>query len=158
MKLVECGNFGNLRKDGIPMPPAEITLNFARRQGDRISAQRIGLAGLAGLAIAWLIAHQFSIADHIRLLVLFLTCTALPMAVLSFAVNRVWLRPSSGLRSKPRPVNWSRCIIKFTGFAGTLLAIAICYWLFPEYAKAYYRPVWNTVQWVLLPALLLAIP
>lgn len=89
-------NNPNTPLDEVPLPPDEVTLNFARRQGDRISAQGIGLAGLAGLAIAWLIAHQFSIADHSRLLVLFLTCTALPMAVLNFAVNSAWLRASSG--------------------------------------------------------------
>ena len=80
------------------------------------------------------------------------------MAVLSFAVNRVWLRASSGLCATPRPVNWSRCIVKFTGLAGTLLALAVCYWLFPEYAKAFYRPVWSIVHRTLLLALLLAIP
>lgn len=142
----------------VPLPPDEVTLNFARRHGDRISAQGIGLAGLTGLAVAWLFAHQFSITESSQLLVLFLSCTALPMAVLNFVVNHAWLRASSGLRLKPKPVNWSRCIIKFTGLAGTLLMLALCYWLFPEYAKAYYQPVWITVNWVLLPVLLLAVP
>lgn len=80
------------------------------------------------------------------------------MAVLSFAVNRVWLRASSGLCASQRAVNWPRCVVKITGLAGTLLILAVCYWLFPEYTKAFYRPVWNIVHWALLPTLLLAIP
>ena len=146
-----------LRNEG-PIPPDDVALNFARRQGDRISAQGIGLAGLVGFAIAWLLAYQFSIMESSLLLVLFLVGTALPMAVLSFAVNGVWRRGTSGLCSTPQPVNWTRGIIKFTGLAGTLLALVLCYWLFPEYAKVYYRPVWNTVQWMLFPTILLAIP
>jgi len=144
--------------DASPSPPADIVLNFAGRWGDRIGAQGIGLAGLIGLGVAWLVAREYSITGSTPLLVLFVTCAALPMVVLNIAVNRVQFRGSTGLQSKPQSVNWHRCLVKFVGLSATLLVLAVCYWLFPEYAKAFYRPVWNVVQWALLPALLLAIP
>ncbi len=92
------------------------------------------------------------------MLALFAVCTALPMAVVSAVVNRVWLRPSAGLRREPSAIDWARCVVKFTGLAGTLLVLAFCYWLFPEYSKPRYQAVWNVTQWALLPGMLLAVP
>lgn len=148
----------NELSEAVTLPIDEATLNFARRRGDRIGNQGIGVVGLIGFAVAWLIARRFPSAENSQLLVLFVTCTTLPMVVMEFAVNRVWLRSSSGLCTEPRAVNWPRCVVKFTGLAGTFLILAACYWLFPEYSKVYYKPVWSAVHWLLLPTILLAIP
>lgn len=139
------------------LPPADGDLNFARRHGDRIGAQMIGFAGATGLAVAWLMAKQLEITLPSLLLVLFSGCVALPMILLSL-FNRSQLRLSSGLKTEAGQIHWARCRSKLIGFLSTLLMLAVLYWLFPEYKKDFYGPVWGAFSWMGLPLLLLTFP
>jgi len=139
-------------------PPADDSLNFVRHVGDRISAQGMALAGGAGFIAAWLLAQGFTVTEGGQLPLLFVLCTAAPMAFLSVSWNQTHRRPSSGLCSEPCVTNARRCAVKFVGLVGTLLVLAACYWLLPEYAQAFYRPVWETAKWVAFPILALSLP
>lgn len=55
---------------------------------------------------------------------------------------------------EPRKVTVQRVITKCVGLAGTFIAIALLYWLFPEYHKPFFLPFWNLVlhaaPWLLI--------
>lgn len=138
-------------------PPADDSLNFARRSSDKIGAQGVAFAGLAGFFAAWAIASYSESLTPATHLLLFTALTAFPMIVLSVVVNKTHLRDTSGLLALPRKVNVPRCGIKITGLLGTLAMLGICYWLFPEYIRPFYATVWEAAQFAAFPVLLMTI-
>ncbi|HEY5811761.1 MAG TPA: hypothetical protein VIT23_03800, partial [Terrimicrobiaceae bacterium] len=138
-------------------PPANNSLNFARRQCDRISAQALGFSGLVGFVAAWGIASHGDTLTSAGYLLLFCSFTALPMIALSLLANKTHLRETSGLRPSPGSTNLTRCGIKMIGLLATLGVLGICYWLFPEYSRSRYAPVWEAMQFAALPILALTI-
>lgn len=133
-------------------------LNFSQQEGDQISSQGIAVSGLTGFCVAWLLVQRHSISDLWILLLLFLGMVASPMVLLSMLFNRSHQRSTSGLTANVRAVCWPRFRIKYIGFLGTLIMLAGCYWLFPEYAKTFYRPVWEVATRIAVPLLLVSVP
>lgn len=138
-------------------PPADATLNFARRTSDKIGAQTMALSGVGGFLLAWLIASRAEYLTPAVHLLLFSGLTALPMVALSVLVNRTHLRETSGFRKAPNSPNLRRSAIKVIGLLATLAILGICYWLFPEYGRAHYATVWHAAQMAAIPALFLTV-
>ncbi|MDD2707795.1 MAG: isoprenylcysteine carboxylmethyltransferase family protein [Verrucomicrobiae bacterium] len=136
-------------------PPDAIGLNFARRSNDPLGAQALGFLGVGGFFLAWWISLRWAVQKPPAQLILFVLLTAAPMAILSVLVNRVHLRPDSGLAPVARPFDPRRCAIKLLGLLLTLSTLALAYWLFPLYARDFYQPVWEAARLVFWPALLL---
>ena len=135
---------------GVP-PDAEKELNFARRKGDLIGDQTVALGGLAGFSAAWAItAHTPSLSSGIHL-ILFVALTVAPMALFSVFLVKTYLRRTSGLLPESGKINYGRLGVKLLGFLGTMGVLAFCYWLFPEYAKSRYAPVWEAAALLLIP-------
>lgn len=126
--------------------------NFARQPGDRIGAQALAASGLLGFAAAWAIGRRLQLADHPSLLMLlFLCCTALPMILLSLFVLKTYRRETSGLTAAAAQIDWRRVLTKYLGFLLTLAVLALAYWLFPEYRKNLYQPVWKIAKLAAIP-------
>lgn len=131
---------------------ASSPLNFAGRPGDPISPKFLGFSGVAGFLSAWWIAKFFGVDDGALLVVLFLVCTTLPLVTLSLFSLQTHLRHTTGLFSKPNGrVDIVRVGIKLLGLVGTLGALFIAYWLFPEYARDFYASVWEILSWTAFP-------
>ncbi|MBE2204055.1 MAG: hypothetical protein IAE94_06945 [Chthoniobacterales bacterium] len=141
----------------IVSPPADDSLNFARRYSDRISAQALGFSGVVGFCTAWAIAGRVDSLTPAAHLLLFAGLTALPMIVLSLFVNQTHLRKTSGLLPTAGKANWPRCGIKIVGLLATLAILGTCYWLFPEYNRSHYAMVWEAAQIAALPLLAITI-
>jgi len=83
--------------------------------------------------------------------------TALGVFLPEFLLKKAYLRKGSGVWKEPLP-SWERTITKSIGLAGSLLLIALLYWLFPEYSAPFYKPYFKML-WMILPVwLLLAVP
>lgn len=148
----------NLRADLDLEPPDKMILNFAQRQGDKISSQGIALLGLLGFLGACLIMGLLQLRQPSQLILEFGLLTALPMVLANIVINKTYLRLSNGLSTVPKSINWQRVRIKWIGFSGTIFVLAFLYWVIPEYSRAYYRPVWEMMVWLALPILLLSFP
>jgi isoprenylcysteine carboxyl methyltransferase (ICMT) family protein YpbQ len=122
-----------------------LSLDFAQRKDDRISAQGISFCGLVGFFFAWWIMKHYQWAPTPFLLVFFLFFTALPMVVASIWINQTYRRSSTGLRVRAASFKASRIRIKVIGFLSTLVALLVLYWLFPLYSGAFYQPVWQVL-------------
>lgn len=135
--------------------PLDSALEIARTESSRPLQKEpywIGLSGLAGFVTAWFLAASIEGLQGLTLVPLFLACTAAPMILLSLAVYKTHRMPSSGLNAKA-PTDWPRIVVKLTGLGITLLAVFICYWLFPEYHRGHYFPVWNALTMMCIPLL-----
>src|SRR3979490_1179631 len=139
-------------EDKILSPPADNSLNFARRQSDRIGPQGIAFFGLAGFFVAWAIASRVESLIPAVYLLLFSGLTAFPMILLSVFVIKTHSRTTNGLLASPRATNIRRCMIKIVGLLATLFILGLIYWLFPEYGKDRYSILWSTVQLAAIPA------
>lgn len=138
-------------------PPADRNLNFVARDGDPIHASVVGLLGLIGFVLGLWLVFRFKLSPEFASLTL-LTLTACPMACVEFFVNRVHHRDSSGLNSIHGITNHRRILRKYVGLLLTFGALAFLYWLFPEYRKTTYAPVWSLAVYLVPVALLLATP
>jgi hypothetical protein len=134
------------------------TLNFAERQGDRISAQGIAALGLSGFLLAWLVITLLMIHTISLIVVAFMGLTGLPMAIGSIVENSTYARPSTGLAVKSHPANWPRIRIKLIGLFGTFSTLWILYCLILEYNRAFYRPIWDVIVVLSLPVVCLSLP
>lgn len=129
----------------------ERELNFARRKGDLIGDQTVALGGLAGFCAAWAItSHTPSISTGVHL-ILFVALTVAPMVLFSVFLVKTHLRRTSGLLPESGRINYARLGIKLLGFLGTMGFLAFCYWLFPEYSKPRYAPVWEAATLIIVP-------
>lgn len=129
------------------------------RQPKPPSASHFGfsfVAVLAGLSLlVWLQArnpaHSYGNA--------FAACCLIAglIVVWDVLLLRTYRRASVGLAEHAQGASLARVLTKLLGLAATLGAVALLYWLFPEYHGSFYNPYWMLLQWV-LPWLLLAAP
>lgn len=125
--------------------------NFARQSGDAIGSQALALLGMVGFLVAWGIASRVKLESH-SLLLLFFSCTAIPMVAASIWMLRTHQRETSGLGEKHPKADFARVGVKLVGLAATLALAALCLWLFPEYRKEFYKPMWMLAAWAAIPA------
>lgn len=113
------------------------------------SSQPTAVIGLIGFISALFLLRQLELSKADATLVAMLA-TALPMAVFDLVVLKVHLRPSAGLDGfrgqGTEALNWPRIVLKIVGLWGTLGVLAGIYWLFPEYQRDFYDPVWDTCK------------
>jgi len=146
-------------KAAVSVPICDLsTLNFAARQGDRISAQGIAALGLIGFLLAWLAITLFKIHSIGLIVTGFMALTGLPMVIGSIVGNSTYARPSTGLAVRRHFANWSRIRIKLIGLFGTFATLWILYSFIPEYNRAFYRPVWDIIVLLSLPVVCLSLP
>lgn len=138
-------------------PPSNSELNFVARTGDSAHASIVGLVGLVGFALGLWVAFYLKLPQVASALLL-LVLTASPMVLVEFFVNRVYLRESSGLDTHADKADFPRLLRKYVGLLITFGGLAFLYWLFPEYGKSTYAPVWALAVYLVPAALVLAIP
>lgn len=130
-------------------------LSLARKPCDYVHGQMAAGAGVVGFAAACVVClcwlpHP---APRHHYLLWFLGLTVTPMIGLDLLVNRVHRRASTGLTGMAAPVAWGRCLVKCLGLLAALLTLGVIYRIIPEYRKPFYRPCWQALQTVALPAL-----
>lgn len=135
-------------------PPDSPSLNFARHTGDKLSAQFIGFSGIAGFFMAWALAQCLGISEKPHLILLFFGFTALPMILLNVLIIKTHQRTSSGLLHGSSQFSYRRLGTKLLGIALTIGMVFFLYWLFPEYSRDFYQPVWIAIWMVALPAVI----
>jgi protein-S-isoprenylcysteine O-methyltransferase Ste14 len=124
-----------------PLPSAEEAL-LATRSQLPASPTHFGL-NLAALAAALLVMWQFQQwrpGD-------WLDCMIAGSLTLAALIGAVELRRRGGYRRRGsglaagvvRPLSWRRASTRLLGLVATLAAIALLYWLFPEYHDGFYR-------------------
>jgi len=122
----------------------------------RINEQGIAVAGLVGFGFAWWCApiwkHQIV---GMQLLVVAVS-TILPMILWSVFRARTYLNESSGLSPFARSPDYRRVGTKYIGLLLTLSILGAAYWVFPEYSRPRYQPVWELVALAGVPTLLAA--
>lgn len=138
-------------------PPSNRELNFVARTGDPVHASSVGLFGLIGFAFGLWIAFYLHLPPVMSALLL-LVLTASPMVLVELFVNRVYRRESSGLDTHVGQTSFHRLLRKYVGLLVTFGALAFVYWLFPEYGKPTYAPVWSLAVYLVPATLILAIP
>ncbi len=132
------------------------TLDFSERKGCRVGDQVIALGGLMGFATAiatmpfW---TTWTTASRGLELIIPCVATLIPMVLLSVFGAKTHLRQTSGLKAIAGKANMSRVATKYLGFVTTLALLAGAYWLFPEYSKERYVPVWEAAIFVVGPLL-----
>lgn len=126
-------------------------LNFSQRKGVRIGDQAIALAGLAGFAVEWSTSVWCGGGGAGLTLLTLAFFTLAPMVLISVFGAGTHLRTTSGLLVIPAPTNFARVATKFLGLLATLATLAVVYWIFPEYAKEKYAPVWEAAILAALP-------
>ncbi len=126
--------------------------HFAGRPNDRIGPQGLGISGLCGFAAAWAVTRALGVYGHDLIVLWFLAGTALPMVILSLWVVKTPHRATTGLRREGRnKPDFVRVATKLLGLAATIGGLAAAYWLFPEYSRTFYAPVWQVFLLVLFP-------
>lgn len=120
----------------------------------------INLAGLfcAALASAWLVYNPDVLDSRTWACVLVGLAWALPIALLEAVWLKPWRRASAGLSRNAFQPNLARVLFKLVGLAGCVMAVALVYWLLPEYHGSFYDPFYTVLFSVLPYWLLLAAP
>ncbi len=118
----------------------------------------VTLLGLAGQVIALAVSPSLGLGSAARTVFL-LVMTAAPVLAADLVLFKVHRRSSTGLDwSRPPDFSFWRSLVKVTGLAGTLLVIALVYWIFPEYHDAYYREFFDfakaALPYLAIPAVL----
>ncbi len=133
--------------------PGLLERDFSQRKGTLIGDQAIAVGGLVGFALAWGTVGWWSGWSAGLPLLVVTSLTLIPMVLLSVFGARTHLRTTTGLESVPDRTNVARVATKFLGLLGTLAALAFAYWVFPEYGKAKYAPVWEAAILAAIPIL-----
>jgi len=84
---------------------------------------------------------------------------ALSIGILDIVFLKVHKRPDSGLDFEgPLRVNLPRVVIKLLGLLITLEAIAIAYWVLPEYQGSFYSHLWDMLKfyWLYIVVIIVA--
>lgn len=101
----------------------------------------INLTGLAGFVAAIFAFVLFPDANPELRTAACIAALIAPIAALELIFLKTHRRASTGLNlSVPQSLNLVRVGIKLTGLYGTLIVIAILYWLLPVYLDAFYQP------------------
>ena len=106
----------------------------------------VTLLGLAGLVVALAVSPSLGLGTGARTAFILLM-TAAPVFAVDLLLLKVHRRASTGIDwSRPPDFSFWRSLVKLTGLAGTLLVIALVYWIFPEYHDDYYRQFFNLAK------------
>jgi len=124
-----------------------------------VNSQWVALVGCGGFLATLLAATQLELG-RAELILLAMAGTALPMVVLELGVRGVHRLPSTGLDfdGPAKELAPARVATKLLGFYATIAALALLYWLAPEYDRSFYMPFWNLLKLALWPVLLGAVP
>ncbi|WP_323122350.1 isoprenylcysteine carboxylmethyltransferase family protein [Burkholderia alba] len=103
----------------------------------------VGLAGIvAGLITLWILRDIPALNSAFRGTAACLAIIA-TIGAYELFVARVYLRPSAGLASGAvRALGIARVAVRLAALASIYAAIALLYWLLPEYHGAFYTPFW----------------
>jgi len=143
--------------ESIAATPADSHRDFAHRTGDAVSAQGLAASGLGGFVLAWALAANLQIMDPAAYVPIFIVFTSVPMIALSIFALKTHRRASSGLTHLfPARPEYGRCALKFLGLLFTVSVLGFLYWLFPEYRREFYQPVWQISAVYALPVIFLA--
>ncbi|AFU98457.2 methyltransferase family protein [Simiduia agarivorans] len=120
----------------------------------------INLTGLvcAGMASAWLVFNPDVLDSRTWACVLVGLAWALPIAGLEALFLKPWRRESAGLTGSGFQPKIQRVIVKLLALAGCITAVALTYWLLPEYQGTFYDPFYTVLFKVLPYWLLFAVP
>jgi len=111
-----------------------------------VNREWVTLLGLAGLVVAMAVSTSLGLGTGARTAFILLM-TAAPVLAVDLLLLKVHRRVSTGLDwSRPPDFSFWRSLVKLTGLAGTLLVIALVYWIFPEYHDDYYRQFFNLAK------------
>ena len=72
--------------------------------------------------------------------------------------RRVYRRSSTGMNFGHDDPSWSRSLVKYIGFGGSLGFVGLLYWLFPEYHAVFYNRYYDLLKIILPVALVLGLP
>jgi protein-S-isoprenylcysteine O-methyltransferase Ste14 len=106
----------------------------------------VSLAALACLLGA-IAALRHWPADNATRAFILLLAAAVPVGIGDFAILKVHRRASTGLDwSRGLRIDVARALTKLLGLAATLGAIALAYWVFPEYHGSFYDPFFRPLR------------
>ncbi len=107
------------------------------------TVQWICLTGFGLSAITFFVLRSLEVAP-LHIAVACMSVLALSIGLLDVFFLKVHKRPDSGLDfDRPIQFNLRRVIVKLLGFAITLEAIAMAYWVLPEYQGSFYNHLWE---------------
>jgi hypothetical protein len=117
----------------------------------------VSLAALACVLAAVVALRRWPTSDSIRVGLLLLAA-ALPVGVGDFVLLKVHRRASTGLDwSRGLQLDGERALTKLLGLAVTLGAIALAYWVFPEYHGGFYEPFFAPLRAYAVPLAAVAV-
>lgn len=107
----------------------------------------VGLLGIAaGLAALWLTSAHTTLDGPSRGGAACLAIVAV-IAAHQLLIARVYLRPSAGLAPQTlRALSVPRVAVRLAALGSIYAAIALLYWLLPEYHGSFYQPYWAYVR------------
>lgn len=114
------------------------------------TSQIINWTGVVALLMALAVFNAVGQLPPQWLALLALLAYAVPIMVLEVVFLRTPQRASTGLdfsRTK-QPLQWSRILIKLLGLYTTIGAIALIYWLLPEYRGGFYDRYWQFLAFI----------
>lgn len=120
----------------------------------------VAFSGLLGFLIGIFLMRYYRPFDEIAYSCMFVMgAIAVGIFLPDLLWQRVYARPSAGLRRvRPAP-SWNRSLTKFAGLIGSISFVGLLYWLFPEYGKEnQFRSYFLMIKTILPVWLLLAIP
>ncbi len=117
----------------------------------------VGTGFLAFLSSLWSI-RAMGITDHVTSAMIIIAATASANFLLDFFVQKVYLRPETGLNWTLNRRSFKRFQIKYIGLLGSVASIAVMYWLFPEYHGDFYASYWSFIKIVVPVWLVAALP
>ncbi|MGE3533657.1 MAG: isoprenylcysteine carboxyl methyltransferase [Parachlamydiales bacterium] len=94
---------------------------------------------LAAFVVTLVLLKVLGANDPVLAAILLITVPAAVNFALDLILEKVHLRPSTGLDWKKRNYSLKRSAIKYVGFAGTVGVVLFLYWLFPEYSDPFYH-------------------
>ncbi|MEQ8410882.1 MAG: DUF1295 domain-containing protein [Erythrobacter sp.] len=161
-----------------PARPPESTTGAPARLPESDVSAGVGLAGLLGLAVWILVCRSYpQIADTLGLTgelspergvlsgpyaaLAAMVFTAGPMAAWSVLVDKVHLRPSTGLDwslARPLAETWPTSLVKLIGLWATFAALAALYGLCRWYWDGSYLFAMEVLAAALIPLMALSVP
>jgi hypothetical protein len=116
----------------------------------------VAWSGVAALLIAVALLNYHPPTGQITYLALIVMAAA---AAGIFVPDLLWQKVQTRALVEPGAGNWSRTLTKFVGLLGSMGAIALLYWLFPEYGPVgFYSNYWLALRFLLPLWALLALP
>jgi hypothetical protein len=117
----------------------------------------IGVLAFIGSTAAIYFHHPFG-DNLVKDALLMLSSIALAIFTADLFLQKIHLRPSTGLHFDATHFSLERCIYKYSGLLGSLAFIAFLYWLFPEYHGSSYGNYYQMLHIVVPLGVFIALP